>query len=178
MKDAYSFHLTEDNFKEFFESMRRAYIRVYERLGIGHVTVPVFSDGGEFTPNDSIEFQTFTPIGEDVIFYDEINDTWYNREIAPSKSPKYTYESDLKPLKKHHLEGVVGVQALIKQFNIPIEQSTKSLFYERDGKILMAVVRSDYDVNDIKLRKVAGAGWKQASAELIADITHSKIGYA
>lgn len=104
MKDAYSFHLTSEEFQVFFEAMKQAYIRVYERLGIGQITVPVFSDGGEFTPNDSIEFQTFTPIGEDVIFFDEVKKAWYNREIAPSKAPKYTYDSEEKALEKHHLE--------------------------------------------------------------------------
>ncbi|MCB9807528.1 hypothetical protein H6768_06730 [Candidatus Peribacteria bacterium] len=104
MKDAYSFHLTPEEFQIFFESMKKAYIRVYERLGIGHITVPVFSDGGEFTPNDSIEFQTFTSIGEDVIFHDETKDVWYNKEIAPVKAPKYAYDKKEKPLKKHYLE--------------------------------------------------------------------------
>jgi prolyl-tRNA synthetase len=178
MKDAYSFHLTPEEFQTFFESMKNAYIRVYERLGIGHITVPVFSDGGEFTPNDSVEFQTFTPIGEDVIFFDETKQVWYNKEIAPSKAPKYNYSSEEKSLEKHHLEWVIGVQSLIKQFNIPIEYSTKSLFYEKDGKLILVVVRSDYDVNDVKLRKIVGSCWKQASAELIKKITKSEVGYA
>jgi len=178
MKDAYSFHLTPEDFQEFFEAMRQAYIRVYERLGIGHITVPVFSDGGEFTPNDSVEFQTFTPIGEDVIFFDEAQQAWYNREIAPCQAPKYEYTTEEKPLQKNHLEWIIGVQALIKEFNIPIEYSTKSLFYEKDWKLLLVVVRSDYEVNELKLRKIAGPGWKTASAELIKKITHSEAGYA
>lgn len=178
MKDAYSFHLTREEFREFFESMRQAYIRVYERLGIGKITVPVFSDGGEFTPNDSVEFQAFTPIGEDLIFHDTKNDVWYNREIAPSKTPQYNYDTDLKSLEKHTLVWIIGVNALIKQFNIPIEYSTKSLFYEKDNQLLLAVVRSDYEVNDVKLRKVAGTWWSPASAETIMKFTGSEVGYA
>lgn len=179
MKDAYSFHLTPEEFQTFFEKMKNAYIRVYERLGIGHITVPVFSDGGEFTPNDSIEFQTFTPIGEDVIFFDEVKKVWYNREIAPSKAPHiFDYSEELKPIKKHNLPGVIGVMALLKEFGIAIAESTKSLFYEKDGALILVVVRSDYDVNEIKLRKVVGAGWKTASAELIKKITNSEVGYA
>ncbi len=178
MKDAYSFHLTVEEFQTFFESMKQAYIRVYERLGIGHITVPAFSDGGEFTPNDSIEFQTFTPIGEDVIFYDEVKEAWYNKEIAPSKATKYEYDTTQKEIEKHHLEWVIGVQALIKKFEIPIQQSTKSLFYEKDGKLTLIVVRSDYDVNELKLRKIIGPGWKTASVELIKKITKSEVGYA
>lgn len=178
MKDAYSFHLTWEDFEQFFEKMKQAYIRVYKRLGIGDITVPVFSDGGEFTPNDSIEFQTFTPIGEDTLFLDEEKNVWYNREIAPSKALRYTYEKEEKPLKKNHLEWVIGVQALIKQFDIPIEQSTKSLFYEQDEKLILVVVRSDYDVNEVKLRKIVGSGWKTASAERIKKITGSEVGYA
>lgn len=178
MKDAYSFHLTPEEFQEFFEAMRQAYIRVYKRLGIGEITVPVFSDGGEFTPNDSVEFQTFTPIGEDVIFYDEANNAWYNREIAGSKAPSYNYEKDEKPLEKHNLEGITGVQALIKEFNIPIELSTKALFYEKDNQLILVVVRSDYDVNELKLRKIAGSGWKAATPEIIKKMTKSEVWYA
>lgn len=178
MKDAYSFHLTEKDFQEFFEAVRLAYIRIYQRLWIGENTVPVFSDGGEFTPNDSIEFQTFTPIGEDVIYFDEVHTLWYNREIAPSKAPSYTYQKDMLPLVKHHKEGIIWVQALLKEFGIPIELSTKSLFYEKDGALIMVVVRSDYDVNEIKLRKIVGSWWKQASKETIKKITGSDIGYA
>lgn len=104
MKDAYSFHATPEEFSEYFEKMRQAYIRVFDRLGIGHITVPTFSDGGEFTPNDSVEFQTFLPVGEDVIFFDEVNQNWYNREITPCKAPAYTYEKKEKKLEKHHLK--------------------------------------------------------------------------
>ncbi len=178
MKDAYSFHLDESDFKIFFEKMKQAYIRVYERLWIGHITVPVFSDGGEFTPNDSIEFQTFTPVGEDVIFFDEVNNVWYNREIAPSKAPKYTYETEQKSLEKHTQEGLIWVQALIEKFGIPIEQSTKALFYEKEGALILIVVRSDYEVNEIKLRKIVWPGWRTASGEQIKKITGSDVGYA
>lgn len=178
MKDAYSFHLTPEEFQTFFEAMRQAYIRVYQRLGIGDITVPVFSDGGEFTPNDSIEFQTFTPIGEDTIFFDETKNAWYNREIAPSKAPEFSFEQEEKELKKNHREWIIWVNALIKEFNIPIEQSTKALFYEKDDNLILVVVRSDYEVNELKLRKVAGSGYKPASAELIKKMTGSDVGYA
>jgi prolyl-tRNA synthetase len=43
---------------------------------------------------------------------------------------------------------------------------------------LLVVVRSDYEVNEIKLRKIAGSGWKTASKELIKKITKSEVGYA
>ncbi len=178
MKDAYSFHPNEEDFIQFFETMKQAYIRVYERLWIGDITVPVFSDGGEFTPNDSIEFQTFTPIGEDTIFLDVTTNTWHNREIAPSKAPEYTYDTVKKKLEKNYLEGIIGVQALIEKFGIPIEQSTKSLFYERDNEMMLAVVRSDYDVNEVKLRKIAGPGWKPATAQTIEKFTRALPGYA
>lgn len=139
----------------------------------------MFSDGGEFTPNDSIEFQTFTPIGEDIIFFDETANIWYNREIAPSKAPSiFNYSQELRPIKKNNLQGVIGVTALIEELNINIMESTKSLFYEKDGKLILVVVRSDYNVNEVKLRKVAGTGWQPASIELIKTTTGSDVGYA
>lgn len=44
--------------------------------------------------------------------------------------------------------------------------------------MILVVVRSDYEVNEIKLRKIVGSGWKQASPELIKKITNSDVGYA
>ena len=178
MKDAYSFHDSQEDLTKYFEEMRAAYHRIFHRAGIGDSTVDAYADGGEFTDIPSVEFQTFTDIGEDVLFFDESSDTWYNQEVTPSQAPSYAYSDESKEFTREMREGITGVQALIKEFGIDIEQSTKTLLYERDGKMMAVVLRSDYDVNMIKVRQIAGNGWEPATAQMIKKITWAEPGYA
>jgi len=66
MKDLYSFHATEASLDTYFEIVREAYVRIFERLGLGDVTHYAFASGGDFSKY-SYEFQTELGIGEDVI---------------------------------------------------------------------------------------------------------------
>lgn len=66
MKDLYSFHSTESALDEYFEIVREAYVRIFERLGLGNITHYSFASGGDFAKY-SYEFQTELNIGEDVI---------------------------------------------------------------------------------------------------------------
>ncbi len=66
MKDLYSFHSTESALDEYFETVREAYVRIFERLGLGHITHYTFASGWDFSKY-SYEFQTELNIGEDVI---------------------------------------------------------------------------------------------------------------
>jgi prolyl-tRNA synthetase len=68
MKDAYSFHTQDTEFEKFYENMKIAYMRVFQRLGIGADTYITVADGGDFTDKYSHEFQTVLPIGEDEIY--------------------------------------------------------------------------------------------------------------
>lgn len=67
MKDLYSFHATDDDFKEYYEKMKGVYFKVYERLGLGEQVVLAFASGGVFS-RYSHEFQALADIGEDTIY--------------------------------------------------------------------------------------------------------------
>jgi len=67
MKDMYSFHRDEADFKAYYETMQEVYIRVFERVGIGAMTFLTFASGGSFSKY-SHEFQTITSAGEDTIY--------------------------------------------------------------------------------------------------------------
>lgn len=82
MKDLYSFHASEKDFQEFYERMKEVYTRTFERLGLGADTYMAKASGGDFTKDYSHEFQTVVETGEDVIYYDEQEGTYYNKEVA------------------------------------------------------------------------------------------------
>ena len=80
MKDAYSFHATEEDFEEFYEKMKDVYKNIFKRAGIGHLTYLTFASGGIFSKY-SHEFQTITSAGEDTIYVDEASAVAVNQEV-------------------------------------------------------------------------------------------------
>ena len=80
MKDMYSFARTEDEHKELYDKARHAYIKVFERLGLGSLTYTTFASGGIFS-EFSEEFQTLSEVGEDTIYIDEEKGVAINKEI-------------------------------------------------------------------------------------------------
>ncbi len=80
MKDLYSFSLDEKSHEDDYNKIKGAYLRVFERLGIGDKTFVTFADGGIFS-DFSEEFQTITEAGEDVIYIHEAKKIALNKEV-------------------------------------------------------------------------------------------------
>jgi prolyl-tRNA synthetase len=89
MKDLYSFHLTEEDFSDFYERAKKAYLKVFSRCGLDAKVVE--ASGGVFTKKFSHEFQVLSQNGEDTIYLCDCGFA-QNREIAQvkegSKCPK------------------------------------------------------------------------------------------
>lgn len=66
MKDLYSFHASEADFKQYYEEARGAYEKVFSRCGLD--AVYTVAGGGPFTASVTHEFQVVSPVGEDIIF--------------------------------------------------------------------------------------------------------------
>lgn len=80
MKDLYSFHTTEEDLITYYEKVKQAYIRIYDRIGLGEFTYPTYAAGGAFSKY-SEEFQTVTDAGEDEISICEACHCAINKEI-------------------------------------------------------------------------------------------------
>lgn len=80
MKDLYSFSRGKDQHEEFYAKITEAYVKVYERLGIGEITYKTFASGGPFA-KFSHEFQTLSPVGEDTIYFHEGEGIAINKEV-------------------------------------------------------------------------------------------------
>ena len=80
MKDLYSFDLDEKSHLEFYEKSKLAYINIFQRVGIGHITYLTFASGGSFSKY-SHEFQTLSGVGEDTIYVDESKGIAINKEV-------------------------------------------------------------------------------------------------
>lgn len=80
MKDLYSFHLTEKDLDEYYEKVKEAYFKIFERLGLKEKTYYTFASGGTFSKY-SHEFQTVNPVGEDTIYICDKCQSAINKEI-------------------------------------------------------------------------------------------------
>lgn len=84
MKDLYSFHVDEKDFKKYYEQVKKAYLKIFERCGFGEIVVAE-AGGGTFTDDYTHEFQIPTEAGEDAIVFCPKGDYARNREIANRK---------------------------------------------------------------------------------------------
>jgi prolyl-tRNA synthetase len=80
MKDLYSFSATDEEHAAFYNRAKEAYINIFNKVGIGEVTFPTYATGGTFSAF-SLEFQTITDAGEDVIYLDREKNIAINQEI-------------------------------------------------------------------------------------------------
>lgn len=80
MKDLYSFHTSEEDLDRFYAEVEGAYVKIFERLGIGDSTFETFASGGIFSKY-SHEYQTFLPVGEDTVYYNEDKSVVLNEEV-------------------------------------------------------------------------------------------------
>lgn len=80
MKDLYDFSKDEKEHEEFYNKIREAYKRIFNKVGIGNLTYVTFASGGIFS-KFSEEFQTVSEAGEDTIYVDEEKGVAINKEI-------------------------------------------------------------------------------------------------
>ncbi|HLD60579.1 MAG TPA: aminoacyl--tRNA ligase-related protein [Patescibacteria group bacterium] len=90
MKDLYSFHRNEDDLNRYYEIVKDAYFKVFNRCGLK--TYYTLAAGGDFTTNFTHEFQAVCPVGEDTIYICSDCEYAENKEVtslqAGSKCPK------------------------------------------------------------------------------------------
>jgi len=85
MKDLYSFNADEGGLDKFYEDVKGAYMKIFDRVGIGSTTYITFASGGLFT-KFSHEFQTLSESGEDTIYLDEKRGLAVNKEVMSDKT--------------------------------------------------------------------------------------------
>lgn len=178
MKDGYSFHRDEEDFKLTYEEMKGVYTRIFDRLGLK--THIVESDNGYIGGEYCHEFIVESPIGESKFLVTEDGSYAAHEDIAKfSKIPPNTGDA-IKPREDVEGVGIIGVEELSKFLGVPPEMTTKTILFETDkGEVVAAAVNGIYDVNEVKLKNVLKcADLKLASAETVRRVTGAEVGYA
>ena len=126
MKDMYSFHTTEEDLYAYYDRVKEAYFKMYERMGL--LAKVVEASGGVFS-KFSHEFQVLAPSGEDTIFYCDKCDFAENKEIAQVK------EGDKCPKCDGIIECGSGIEVgNIFPLGIKYSKAMKATFLDKDGQ--------------------------------------------
>jgi prolyl-tRNA synthetase len=164
MKDAYSFHATQESLDEVYEQVREAYSRIFTRCGLNFRAV--IADSGAMGGKDTHEFMVLSEIGEDTIAYSDSSDYAANIEMAPVVASYEKVDEPLIELEKKETPNKKSIEEVAQFFQVPKEKLIKSVLFKVDEKFVLVLVRGDHEVNDVKLKNLYQASVVElASAE-------------
>ena len=196
MKDAYSFHSDKASLDAEYDNMYRAYCRTFARCGLPYLAVE--ADSGAMGGDVSHEFMVLTDAGEDLVALSENNDYAANLERATAAvagrhegTGARRHEGESAP-REVHTPNAGKIDEVCAFLKTEPRRMIKTLVYQGTGnkeqgaaksappKVLkiIALVRGDHEVNEIKLRKAAGVPLELATPELIEEVTGAKVGFA
>jgi len=155
MKDAYSFHTSQESLDETYNKMYEAYANIFRRCGLNFRAV--IADSGAMGGKDTHEFMVLSDIGEDTIAYSDASDYAANIEMAPVVT---TYEKSSEPLvelKKVATPEQKTIAEVASYLQVAPERCIKSLLFNVDGRYVLVLVRGDHEANDVKVKNVLDA---------------------
>ncbi|WP_166838083.1 proline--tRNA ligase [Rheinheimera pleomorphica] len=160
MKDAYSFHLSQDSLQQTYDAMFQAYCNIFTRLGLDFR--PVLADTGAIGGSMSHEFHVLAASGEDAIAFSDSSDYAANIEMAEAIAPAGERPEASQPLTEvatPNAKTVAEVAALLGQ---DIKQVSKTLIVygvkgddDKTQPLVALVLRGDHELNEIKAEKLA-----------------------
>ncbi len=182
MKDAYSFHTSEEDLDKEYQNMYQTYCRIFERMGLKYRVVE--ADTGLIGGGFSQEFMVLADTGEEEIFYCDKCDYAASRESAGvgkyrMGAQEKDKEKDKEKVKEIHTPGAKTIEEVTAFLKAKPEQMIKTLIYETESGPVAGLVRGDHALNEAKLKKVLGVeDLKLASEKVIKKVTRAPLGFA
>ena len=156
MKDAYSFHTSQEDLEQYYAKCHKAYERIFARAGIPEV-ISIASDSGMMGGSISHEFMLLTDIGEDSIVICNECDYRANMEATPNVVD-YVRTAESKALEKVATPGKQTIEEVSAFLGVEAKDTCKAVVYQqnKDDKYVVLFLRGDYDVNETKLTNYLG----------------------
>lgn len=153
MKDAYSFHTSQESLEEYYMQVHQAYVNIYRRVGLQHV-LSIKANSGMMGGNVSHEFMSVADCGEDTLFVSPDGHSYKaNREIAVS-AIKFERAPEL-PMEKVATPHSKTIEEVAKFLNVKPENTGKAVFYtDSDKRLIFVLIRGDFEVNETKLQNL------------------------
>ena len=175
MKDAYSFHSNVESLDEVYKTFEQAYIEIFKRCGLDFRVV--IGDAGVMGGKDSKEFMAISDIGEDTICYSSETDYAANLEMATSLYTPKKAHAKMNELEKVETPNIETVEEVAEFFQVDVQRVAKTLLFMADGQPVLAIVRGDHEVNEVKLKHLLQAETLEKATEDEAHLyLHSDFG--
>ncbi|TDR14697.1 proline--tRNA ligase [Marinomonas communis] len=160
MKDAYTFHATQECLQSTYDIMHQAYCNVFDRIGLDYR--PVRADTGSIGGAYSHEFHVLADSGEDDIAFSDTSDFAANVELAEAVSLKSTPDAATQEIEEVYTPNCKTIAAVAEFLKLPVEKTVKTMLIkgvdeEGENTIIALVLRGDHTINEIKVEKLKGA---------------------
>jgi prolyl-tRNA synthetase len=174
MKDGYSFHTSRADLDRFYEDVLAAYRRIFARLELPVLLVE--ADTGMMGGWESHEFVLLNESGEDTVLVCPGCGYAANAEIAAfahsSPGERSGAGSEQTAVSEIATPGATTIAALCAAAGCEENQTLKAVFFAPDGgeasagerEVILALIRGDLEVNELKLRTLLGVQVRSLSA--------------
>jgi len=156
MKDAYSFHTSQESLQETYDAMYAAYSKIFSRMGLDFRAVQ--ADTGSIGGSASHEFQVLAQSGEDDVIFSDSSDFAANIEFAEALAPKEPRATATQEMTLVDTPNAKTIAELVEQFNLPIEKTVKTLLVKAvegsSSPLVALLVRGDHELNEVKAEKL------------------------
>ncbi|MEE8731522.1 MAG: proline--tRNA ligase [Rahnella inusitata] len=156
MKDAYSFHTTQESLQETYDVMYAAYSQIFNRMGLDFRAV--LADTGSIGGSASHEFQVLAQSGEDDVVFSDSSDFAANIEFAEALAPTAPRGAATEEMRIVETPNAKTIAELTEQFQVPVEKTVKTLMVhatpESGHKLIALLIRGDHELNEIKAEKL------------------------
>ena len=156
MKDAYSFHTSDDSLKETYQVMYQAYTNIFSRLGLEFRAV--IADTGAIGGSESHEFHVLAESGEDAIAFSTESEYAANVEKAEALAPQISVSEATQALEKVATPDAKSIEQVSRLLNISASQTLKTMIVKgatEKHPLIAICLRGDHQVNDLKTEKHA-----------------------
>ena len=154
MKDAYSFHETDQCLDKTYNDMRVAYQRIFSRCGL--TFREVHADSGAIGGSESAEFMVVAATGEDEILVSSNSDFASNVEAAPTLACPASESENHSNIEDVHTPDSKTIEEVSSFLKCGPENCIKSLVFHADDNVVLVLIRGDHDVSETKLQSYLG----------------------
>ena len=177
MKDAYSFHASEEDAERYYQEVFAAYNKICARCGFAfrYVEATTGAIGGSF----SHEFMVLADTGEEEIVWCDCGFGSNVEKAECAVLKRAVDKSQEQPVSEIATPDLRTIEEVGNFLKLSSDRFIKTLIYMADSTPVVALVRGDYEVNEAKLQQVLGAGnLYLADPETVEKITGAPQGFA
>src|SRR5213078_960980 len=165
MKDSYSFDRDEAGLDVSFKAHGRAYHTIFQRCGLEYYEVE--AESGMMGGSESFDFLAPAGSGENTLVTCENGDYAADIEIARGVPSEAQFPDDLGAPEEVETPGQRTIEGVSEFLGVDERATAKAMPVVADGRVVLALVRGDDRLNEMKLLAELGEDFRPAEQEEI-----------